>query len=53
MQKTLDIKPQEVFIIIGLLAIGGGLFFWVGPSRASTVIGSLMLTIGLSGYIRK
>ena len=48
-------KPtiSDVFIILGLVLIGTGLFFWYGLGPALTVIGALMLILGVLWNIRK
>ena len=41
------ISISDVFILMGLVLIGTGLFFWFGIGPAIAVDGALMLLIGV------
>ena len=53
MEKRNKIEATDVFIFLGLVLIGTGLFFWFGHGVALTVVGFLLLGIGFfSGAVR-
>lgn len=41
-----SIAKSDIFIIIGLLSFGVGLFLWLGTPRALTVIGVVFFLLG-------
>ena len=49
MDKRNKIEKTDVFIFLGLVLTGTGLFFWFGHGIALTVVGILLLGIGFFG----
>jgi hypothetical protein len=47
LRKAVD--TSDVFIFLGLVLIGTGLFFWCGKGIALTVVGSLLFLLGFIG----
>lgn len=46
------IDRNDIMIMLGLAAIGGGLFEWLGLGQALVTDGAILLVMGLFGGVR-